>query len=517
MSDVDTTTPIVGLIKPAFDGRADIREINTDMDLIDARFGTLVGAVINPMTGVGDLIRGGTGGAPTRVPAGTEGQRLTVVGGVPVFQTPPPDVGFNNPMTTPADLIVGGAGGTATRLAIGAATQVLTVVGGVPTWQAPVSGGMTNPMTGTGDLIVGGASGAANRLGVGTGGQVLTVVGGTAAWQSLPPDVGFANPMTASGDIIRGGASGAATRVAPGSANQVLTIQAGVPAWLTGAGQVLIGPVGPASQAGLSLGSTGDVNLYRTAADTLATDDGLLVAGAGGLAVSVGGATFSGGGVVVSSAGGLSVTGAAGAAVTTGPLALGSGTLATVGAMRVANGFDLWGRGVSGVGDMQILSALSGQITLGGTSVSTLVSIQSGAGALVMVDTAVKVLGTGAGLVVGTPTGGNKGAGTINAVAVYDDNVLLTDALWDLYYDGALRPEDADDPRWADARVLGVEETAAFTRANRHLPTMPGRAEWTATGPKSLGALVSGLWATVEQLQMHLYDAHARIAVLEAR
>lgn len=32
----------------------------------------------------------------------------------------------------------------------------------------------------------------------------------------------------------------------------------------------------------------------------------------------------------------------------------------------------------------------------------------------------------GAGLVVGTPTGGDKGAGTINATAVYDDNVLLT-------------------------------------------------------------------------------------------
>jgi hypothetical protein len=31
------------------------------------------------------------------------------------------------------------------------------------------------------------------------------------------------------------------------------------------------------------------------------------------------------------------------------------------------------------------------------------------------------------GVTIGSPTGGNKGAGTLNATAVYDDNVLLTD------------------------------------------------------------------------------------------
>ena len=335
MSDVDTTTPIVGLIKPAFDGRADVREINTDMDLIDARFGTLVGAVINPMSAPGDLIVGGTSGAPGKLAIGTNGQHLVVSGGTAAWA---PSVGFNNPMTALSDLIVGGASGAATRLGVGAPTQVLTVqAGGTVAWQAPVSGGMTNPMTGVGDLIVGGASGAANRLAAGTGGQVLTMVGGTAAWQALPPDVGFANPMTASGDLIRGGASGAATRVAPGSANQVLTIQGGVPAWLGGAATVLVGDVFGDGHAGLIFGSASDTVLYRAAADTLRTDDGLVVAGAGGLLVSgagglsvtVGGATFSGGGVVVSSAGGLSVSGAAGAAVTTGPLVLSAGATTT--------------------------------------------------------------------------------------------------------------------------------------------------------------------------------------------
>lgn len=39
----------------------------------------------NPMTSVGDVIRGGASGAPTRVPIGTTGQVLKVIGGVPTW------------------------------------------------------------------------------------------------------------------------------------------------------------------------------------------------------------------------------------------------------------------------------------------------------------------------------------------------------------------------------------------------------------------------------------------------
>jgi hypothetical protein len=41
------------------------------------------GGMANPMTTAGDLIRGGTAGAPTRVAVGTTGQVLTVAAGVP--------------------------------------------------------------------------------------------------------------------------------------------------------------------------------------------------------------------------------------------------------------------------------------------------------------------------------------------------------------------------------------------------------------------------------------------------
>ena len=45
---------------------------------------------------------------------------------------------------------------------------------------------------------------------------------------------------------------------------------------------------------------------------------------------------------------------------------------------------------------------------------------------------------SGGGVVVGAPTGGNKGNGTVNAVAVYDDNVLLTCYPIEYYLTGAI-------------------------------------------------------------------------------
>ncbi len=50
--------------------------------------------------------------------------------------------GLSNPMTTAGDLITGGASGTPTRLAVGAEGERLTVVGGVPAWAATPAGGI---------------------------------------------------------------------------------------------------------------------------------------------------------------------------------------------------------------------------------------------------------------------------------------------------------------------------------------------------------------------------------------
>jgi hypothetical protein len=116
---------------------------------------------------------------------------------------------------------------------------------------------------------------------------------------------------------------------------------------------------------------------------------------------------------------------------------------------------------------------------------------------------------------IGSPTGGNRGAGTLNASQVFDDNVLLTDALWDLYYDGKVRPED--EARWGSASLHSIEETEAYARDERHLPSIPGRAEWERDGKFGLGTLVSALWETAERQALHIFELNRRLAALEAR
>lgn len=72
------------------------------------------------------------------LPKGSDGKVLTLSGGLPSWQSLPPDVGFANPMTTAGDLIVGGASGMAGRLGVGAAGTIL-VGGTTPAWSASPS------------------------------------------------------------------------------------------------------------------------------------------------------------------------------------------------------------------------------------------------------------------------------------------------------------------------------------------------------------------------------------------
>ena len=165
--------------------------------------------MVNPMTTAGDLVTGAASGAPQRLGAGTNGQTLTMVSGVPTWQTPTP--GLTNPLTTIGDLLVATTGGAQARMGIGSTGQVLTVVSGLPTWATPT--GLTNPMTNLGDLLIGGASGAPTRLAPGTSGYVLTMVSGSPTWSALP--------------------SGALPASTTGNNGQVLTVVGGSPAWQT--------------------------------------------------------------------------------------------------------------------------------------------------------------------------------------------------------------------------------------------------------------------------------------------
>jgi hypothetical protein len=107
---------------------------------------------------------------------------------------------------------------------------------------------------------------------------------------------------------------------------------------------------------------------------------------------------------------------------------------------------------------------------------------------------------TSTAVVVGAPTGGaGNGAGTINAVGVYDDNVLLTDYVFDQFEDGAVKDADAPaaaaigfDPQWLDRAYV-----TAFWKRERRLPWMPSREAFEKSKP-SVGDLLNRLWAGQE-------------------
>ena len=114
----------------------------------------------------------------------------------------------------------------------------------------------------------------------------------------------------------------------------------------------------------------------------------------------------------------------------------------------------------------------------------------------------------GGSLVVGAPTGGDKGVGTINATAVYDDNVLLTDWAFDLHYDGST---ERDVPE--GGRLYTVSETGEVTALERRLPWMPTREAFEEE--RSLGRMVSRLWFGSEQQQIYIQEVASREERLE--
>src|SRR3989338_6393621 len=132
----------------------------------------------------------------------------------------------------------------------------------------------------------------------------------------------------------------------------------------------------------------------------------------------------------------------------------------------------------------------------------------------------------------------SKGVCTVNAVAVYDDNVLLADWLFDMNYNGSVSPARAGrrvpavldqkgnvtsparfdgPPRGSPTkpyhRLFSLAETAAMTSAERRLPWMPTEAEFEQE--RHVGGLISRLWQGQEQQQLYLFDHEKRLVNLE--
>jgi hypothetical protein len=132
---------------------------------------------------------------------------------------------------------------------------------------------------------------------------------------------------------------------------------------------------------------------------------------------------------------------------------------------------------------------------------------------------------------IGAPTGGGKGAGTINAVAVYDDNVLLTGYVFDKYFN-----QNFDISKWnkndTNNSLNPIRQPATefikhsdvcfnrklywnYIREKRVLPTMAD-VEDSSRIP-SIGSLAQRLWETAEIQAIHTLQQDILIDSLTAR
>jgi len=138
---------------------------------------------------------------------------------------------------------------------------------------------------------------------------------------------------------------------------------------------------------------------------------------------------------------------------------------------------------------------------------------------------------TTTGFVVGAPTGGDKGAGTINASAVYDDNVILTCYVFDQAVDGNI-----DNSKW-DAKVgavgthkpmrkfkdrigtkydpLDIDKYTQHFKDKKHLTSMPNEVKFNVEEGMPTGEWIQRLIETVEIQAVHISQLNDRLKVME--
>lgn len=110
--------------------------------------------------------------------------------------------------------------------------------------------------------------------------------------------------------------------------------------------------------------------------------------------------------------------------------------------------------------------------------------------------------------------GNFKGPGTLHAEnGVYDGNIQLSDHVFDRHFEGVVGAEDAPQAgRFEEVPLAALKD---YLAEERHLPSMPSRADWEQHGPPSLGTLATGLWETVERQALHIAELEERLRSLE--
>ena len=298
-AEVSTTQPIITNITTSLDSTGSDNKIATEKATRTAITNATSSKMSNPMTAAGDLIVGGTSGAPSRLSVGSPGKILKVgTNGITwddeavVSISDTDSIGLtidqNGDLT--ADLKIDSSSGNVSLTAgsDGLYGEVEFPVAALDSGSPGilVSGNVNNEytvglalssesdnilqlkdtgneglyappseldglITTAGDLIVGGASGVPSRLASGTQGQVLKVGSSGLEWGN--ESSGMQNPMTTSGDIIVGGNSGAPGRLGQGIYGQVLKVGASGLEWgneigfenpMTSRGDLIVGTSG---------------------------------------------------------------------------------------------------------------------------------------------------------------------------------------------------------------------------------------------------------------------------------
>ena len=107
-----------------------------------------------------------------------------------------------------------------------------------------------------------------------------------------------------------------------------------------------------------------------------------------------------------------------------------------------------------------------------------------------------------------------KGPGTLAArSSVWGGTVLLSDHVFDNYYDGKIKPEDQKQA--IGYRHYPMKEMASYIEHERHLPTIAGRDEWNKEGMFSVDQLTNQLWVTVETQSLYIKELNDRMTALQ--
>lgn len=180
-------------------------------------------AALSPLTTAGDIIIENATPAPARLAIGSTGQVLTVVSGLPSWQTPAsPGTG------TVTSVSVVSANGFAGAVATATTTPAITI-----------STSVTGILYGNGTSVATAIAANFPTLNQSTTGNAANVTGTVAIANGgtgqITAALAFAalSPMTTAGDIIYENGTPAPARLAIGSTNQVLTVIGGLPSWQT--------------------------------------------------------------------------------------------------------------------------------------------------------------------------------------------------------------------------------------------------------------------------------------------